>query len=414
MCPARSRLRILIVTQYFWPENFRINDLATALKARGHEVVVLTGKPNYPAGRFFPGYGFIGHGADDFGGIPVIRVPLVPRGSGSGFSLAINYLSFALFSSLIAPFRCRDNFDLIFVYEVSPITVALPALVLKLLRGSPVMLWVLDLWPESLSAAGAIKSPLVIRAVSWLVNLIYRYSDRILVQSRAFEPSMVRMGVAARKIVYFPNWAESIFDTAQHADPSLPVPLPAGFRVMYAGNVGAAQDFPSVLAAAEQLRSHSDIQWIILGDGRLRDWVRQEIEHRGLGRTVHLFGNHPLSAMPAWFMQADAMLVSLKRDPIFALTIPGKLQSYLACGRPVVGMLDGEGARIIRESGAGLVCDAEEPAALAERVLELNAMPKADREQMGVRGRLYYETHFARDQLLDRLEQLMSTPDETR
>ncbi|MBI3919605.1 MAG: glycosyltransferase family 4 protein [Betaproteobacteria bacterium] len=407
-------MRILIVTQYFWPENFRINDLATALKGRRHEVVVLTGKPNYPAGRFFPGYGFIERGADNFDGIPVVRVPLIPRGSGSGFRLAINYLSFALFASLIAPFRCRGNFDLIFVYEVSPVTVALPALVLKLLRGSPVLLWVLDLWPESLSAAGAIRSRFVIRAVSWLVKRIYRHSDRILVQSRAFEPSVVRMGVAARKIVYFPNWAEPIFDGVRQADLAPPMPLPAGFRIMYAGNVGAAQDFPNVLAAAEQLRSHSDIQWIILGDGRLRDWVRQEIEHRGLERTVHLFGNHPLSTMPAWFMQADVMLVCLKRDPIFALTIPGKLQSYLACGRPVVGMLDGEGARIIRESGAGLVCDAEEPAALAERVLELYAMPKVGREQMGMRGRLYYEAHFARDQLLDRLEQLMSTPDETR
>ena len=407
-------MRVLIVTQYFWPENFRINDLVAALKGRGHEVVVLTGKPNYPAGRFFPGYGLIGHGADDFGGIPVIRVPLVPRGSGSGFRLGINYLSFALFASLIAPFRCRGNFDLIFVYGVSPITVALPALVLKLLRGSPVMLWVLDLWPESLSAAGAVKSPLVIRAVSWLVKLIYRFSNRILVQSRAFEPSVERMGVATRKIVYFPNWAEPMFDGVQDAEPSLPVPLPEGFRVMYAGNVGAAQDFPNILAAAEHLRSYSDIQWIILGDGRLRDWVGQEVEKRGLGRTVHLLGNHPLAAMPACFMQADVMLVCLKRDPIFALTIPGKLQSYLACGRPVVGMLDGEGARIIRESGAGLVCDAEEPAALAERVLELYAMPKVGREQMGMRGRLYYEAHFARDQLLDRLEQLMSTPDETR
>lgn len=402
-------MKVLLVSQYFWPENFRINDLAAALKGRGHEVVVLTGKPNYPAGRFFPGYGFFERSTDDFDGIPVIRVPLVPRGSGSGFRLAINYLSFALLASLIAPFRCRGNFDLIFVYEVSPITVALPALVLKLFRGAPVLLWVLDLWPESLSATGAIRNRFMIRAVSWLVKFIYRCSDRILVQSRAFEPSMARMGVPAPKIVYFPNWAEPIFDRAQQAGLSPPVPLPAGFRVMYAGNVGAAQDFPSVLAAAEQLRSHSDIHWIFLGDGRLHDWVRQEIQKRDLGRTVHLLGNHPLPSMPAWFMQADVMLVSLRRDPIFALTIPGKLQSYLACGRPVIGMLDGEGARIIRESGAGLVCDAEKPGALAERVLDFHAIPKASREQMGIRGRAYYDAHFARDQLLGRLEQLMLT-----
>jgi len=399
-------MRILIVTQYFWPENFRVNDLATALKARGHRVTVLTGKPNYPGGTFFPGYGFFARGSDDFDGIPVIRVPLVPRGPGGGLRLAINYLSFALFASVAAPFRCRDEYDVIFVYEVSPITVALPALVLRLIRRTPVLLWVLDLWPESLSATGAIRNRTALAAVSRLVRLIYRWSDRVLVQSRAFEARVAGMGVPARKIAYFPNWAESLFDApAPAARP--PVPLPPGFRVVYAGNVGAAQDFPAVLAAAALLRSRQDIHWIIVGEGRMHGWVEREIGKRGLAGTVHLAGAYPLASMPALFGEADVMLVSLRKDPIFALTIPGKLQSYLAAGRPVVGMLDGEGARIVRESGAGLACDAERPEALAQQVLELCAMPREVREEMGRRGRAYYGEHFARERLLARLEELM-------
>ena len=405
--PYPDNVRILIVTQYFWPENFRVNDLAAALQARGHAVTVLTGKPNYPGGRFFPGYGFFSRRAEDFGGIPVIRVPLIPRGSGGGLRLAVNYLSFALLACLAAPFRCRGKYDVIFVYEVSPITVALPALVLKLLNRTPVLLWVLDLWPESLSATGAIRNGAVLGAVRLLVRMIYRYSNRVLVQSRAFEERVGGMGVPKERIAYFPNWAEALFDAPASGGAMHSVALPAGFRVLYAGNVGAAQDFPAVLAAAELTRAHADVQWIIAGDGRLRAWVADEIAKRGLENTVHLVGNHPLEAMPALFGQADVMLLSLRKEPIFALTIPGKLQSYLASGRPVVAMLDGEGARIVRESGAGLACDAQCPEELARRVLELHIMPRESREEMGRRGRAYYAEHFARDGLLARLEELM-------
>lgn len=402
-------MRILIVTQYFWPENFRVNDLVLGLKARGHEVTVLTGKPNYPGGSFFPGYGFFRRPRDDYHGITVYRVPLIPRGRGDRLRLALNYLSFALAASLVAPFRCRGAYDLIFVYEPSPITVGIPALVLKWLRKTPVMFWVLDLWPESVSATGAVRSRFLLNAIGGLVRAIYRGCDRILVQSRAFEPHVTGMDVPAERIRYFPNWAEELFDLdARGASAAVrPDALPPGFRVMFAGNIGAAQDFPGILAAAERLKSDGGIHWIILGDGRMREWVEREVHRRGLAATVHLPGSYPLESMPGYFREADVMLVTLKRDPIFALTIPGKLQSYLACGRPVLGMLDGEGARVIEESGAGLACGAEQPEALARLVLALHGMDKSGREAMGRRGRAYYEANFAREHLLRRLESWM-------
>ena len=204
-------MRILIVTQYFWPENFRINDLAQGLMNRGHEVTVYTGKPNYPEGRFFPGYGFLGHGNETFGGVRVIRVPLLPRGEGSGFRLALNYLSFAFFASFLAPFRVYGDFDVILVYEPSPVTVGLPALILKALKGAPVLFWVQDLWPESLVAADAVRARWILAGIERLVRFIYHRCDRILVQSKAFVEAILPYGIPREQILFFPNTAEALY-----------------------------------------------------------------------------------------------------------------------------------------------------------------------------------------------------------
>ncbi len=402
-------MRILIVTQYFWPENFRINDLALGLLERGHEVSVFTGKPNYPGGSFFPGYGFFGRVQEDFRGVRVIRVPLIPRGSGGRTALILNFLSFALFGSLLA-FRCKGVFDAILVYEPSPVTVGLPALVLKWVKRAPVLFWVQDLWPETLSATGVVRSEWMLKMVEGLVRFIYRHCDRVLVQSGAFVARIEALGVEARKICYFPNSAEELYRPVE----SGPQPaseqelLPDGFRVMFAGNIGAAQDFETILAAAERLRAQRDIHWTIIGDGRRQAWVEQEIARRGLQDSVHLLGRHPLRSMAHFFASADVMLVTLRQDPVFALIIPSKVQSYLACGRPIVAALDGEGARVVAESGAGIAASAGDAGALAEGVLRLYRMPKPEREAMGRRGREYFEQHFERSLLLSRLEQWVS------
>ena len=183
--------------------------------------------------------------------------------------------------------------------------------------------------------------------------------------------------------------------------------MPNGFRVMFAGNIGAAQDFATILAAAEQLRTHQDIHWVVLGDGRMAAWVAEQVEQRGLRDCVHLLGKYPVARMPGFFAVADAMLVTLKRDPIFALTIPSKVQSYLACGRPIIAGLDGEGARVIEEAGAGIAVPAESPAALATAVLEMYKMPRAQREAIGHRGREYFLRNFERNMLLQRLDREM-------
>jgi glycosyltransferase involved in cell wall biosynthesis len=398
-------VRLLIVTQYFWPENFRINDLVTGLLARGHDVTVLTGKPNYPAGRFFAGYSFFSHSHERYGEARVVRVPLIPRGDGSGLRLLFNYLSFALFASLLGPIRCRDSYDAVFVFEPSPVTVGLPALLMKKIKRAPLLFWVQDLWPESLTATGAVRSSVVIGGVVRLVRLIYGHCDRILIQSMAFSERIMAFGGTPQQLRYFPNTAEAIYRPVM-LSPKAPEreKLPAGFRLVFAGNLGAAQSFETILGAAQRLSEHNSIQWIILGDGRLRPWIESQIHERGLAGKVHLLGQHPIESMPRFFALADALLVTLKRDPIFALTIPSKVQSYLACGRPIIGALDGEGARIIEESGAGLVAPAEDPAALARVVESLYVMPREARERMGASGLDYFAKHFSRELLIAKLE----------
>lgn len=400
-------MRILIITQYFWPENFRINDLAQGLLTLGHDVTVLTGKPNYPTGRFFDGYGFWTRSSETYEGIPVIRVPLVARGNGRAVRLFMNFISFAFFASILGPFRCRGSFDVILVYEPSPVTVGLPGLAMKMAKRAPLLFWVQDLWPESLSATGAVTSQWVLDRVASLVTFIYKGCDRVLVQSRAFIERVRSLGVCPEQILYYPNSAEELYCPVPRTDEGPFHSLPKGFRVMFAGNIGAAQSFDTILAAADTLRGYADIHWVILGDGRQFNWVKEEVARRGLSETVHLLGRHPVESMPYWFAHADVMLVTLRQDPIFALTIPSKLQSYMACGRPILAALEGEGARILEEAQAGVVVPAENPTALAEATLRLFHMRVDEREAMGQNGRRYFLREFARDTLIARLDAVM-------
>ena len=403
-----DKLRILIVSQYFWPEEMRINDLVDGLIARGHEVTVLTGVPNYPDGEVFADYRRDPSRFADYHGARIVRVPMLPRGRRS-LTLMLNYVSFFLSGSLLGAFKLRrQRFDAIFVYAVSPITVAIPAVVLGRLKRAPTLLWVLDLWPETLAAVGATRSPRVLSAVGKLVSWIYNRTDYLLLQSHAFIASVRRYctrPIGEERLVYFPSWAEDIF--AGESGPSrLLTPDPAVFTVVFAGNIGESQDFPAILDAAERLQGRVPVRWAIVGDGRMREWVEQEVARRGLS-SVQLLGRHPVQEMPALYAAADALLVTLKTNEIFAKTIPGKLQSYLAAGRPVLAMIDGEAAEVVESSGGGFACAASDGAALAATVQRMAALSPEERQAMGQRGRDFYQRNFAREMLFDRLESLM-------
>ncbi|WP_099431042.1 glycosyltransferase family 4 protein [Pseudomonas mosselii] len=406
---SETSLRVLVVSQYFWPENMRINDLVRDLAAKGYQVTVLTGLPNYPEGEVFERFRREPQAFAQYEGAEIVRVPLVPRGKRS-FTLALNYLSFVLSATMLGAFKLRkQRFDAVFVYAVSPILAAIPALVIGRLKRAPVFVWVLDLWPETLRAVGVVKHPRLLGLVGKVVSWIYNRTDYLLLQSHGFFENVRRYcsrPITEDRLVYFPSWAEDDFSLASLSGPALIQRTPGLFTVVFAGNLGEAQDFPAVLDAAEALRGKVAVRWVIVGDGRMSEWISAQVALRKLD-NVHLLGRHPLAAMPGLFAQADALLVSLKTNDVFEKTIPGKVQAYLASGRPLLGMINGEAARVIEESGAGFACNSGDADGLAAITCSLAQVSETEREAMGRAGRAYYEQRYAKEKLMSRLESLL-------
>jgi glycosyltransferase involved in cell wall biosynthesis len=343
-----------------------------------------------------------------FEGSEVIRVPIICRGVGK-LRLVFNYISFALTASLIGVWRLRGRkFDAMFVYEPSPVTVGIPAALLRSVKKTPLVFWVLDLWPESLEAIGAVKSKLILYLIKRLVAFIYSKCDIILAQSKSFIAQIEKYSSSKIRIEYFPGWADHI-ENSRVNDYELQLKKEVGaFYVLFAGNIGEAQDFPAILKAAELLKGHSCIRWLIVGSGRMSEWVHQQIKLQNLEHCVFLLGRYPLEAMPSFFQFADALLVSLKNEPIFELTIPAKLQSYLNAARPIIGMLNGEGAKIISQSGAGIACSSGDSAGLASSILKLSNMSIEQRLKMGQKAFLFSQTEFNKKYLIDRLELILN------
>ncbi|MFM1956472.1 MAG: hypothetical protein RIR20_1292 [Pseudomonadota bacterium] len=400
-------MRLLIVTQYFWPENFRINDLSSELVRRGHEVTVLTGLPNYPHGQIFEEYLACREEYSNYNDVRVCRVPLLPRGKGS-LRLLLNYLSFPISACVIGPWKLRgQKFDVVLTCQLSPVTVGFPGAFLAWLKNVPMVMWVLDLWPDTLKAIGVIKSPRLLEYFGMMVGFIYRRCDLIWAQSRNFIPKIQSTAGVPIPVVYLTSWAEDLFK-AETLIPAPEVPVKAGaFNIMFAGNVGEAQDFECILSAANLLKIHSNIRWLILGDGRMSPWVQSEIELRGLSECVLMLGRHPVDRMPDFFLQADAMLVSLADQEIFSMTIPGKLQSYLAAGKPIIAALNGEGAEIVRAANAGFTCRAGNADDLAKIVLKMSELTSVERNNMGKNALEFSNREFNRQKIIDSVEKYL-------
>ena len=379
-------MKILIFSQYFWPENFRINEIADAMNLRGYKVDVVTGKPNYPGGEFFPGYKGWGMNRDFWRNILIYRLPIMARGNKSPLRLALNYLSYIISALLFTPIILRKKkYDVIFVYGVSPIFQVIPASFLGWLKGAPVILWVQDLWPESAKATGHIKSPLLLKVLEKAVRFSYSHTDLILVQSQAFIDAVSRLAPKI-PVLYYPNSVDKDFYTPKKLDAPYIDSLTSGFTVLFAGNVGEAQSMETIISAAKNLLAYPEIKIVIIGSGSKIDWVREEIKEKSLG-NIFLEGRYPVQVMPSLMRMASVLLVSLTDQPIFSLTVPNKIQAYLAVGRPIIASLNGEGARIVEEAKAGLSVRAEDARALSNAILRMYQMSDNQRLQLGENGR---------------------------
>ncbi len=399
-------MHILIVTQYFWPENFRINDLAEELVNRGHQITILTGKPNYPAGELFPDFKASPQNFKEYKGCKIVRVPTTMRGQGSGRKLVTNYLSYVLSASVLGFFKLRkEKFDVIFVYEPSPVTVCLPAIFFKKLKGIPVVFWVLDLWPDTLEAIGVVKSPRILSWVGKLVSFIYNRCDLVLGQSKAFYNGIAQYCDDKRKIQYFPSWSEDVFAQSESIVQVAELDCKDCFKIVFAGNIGEAQDFPSILSAAKILKDQGvNIKVFVLGDGRAFEFVKSAVIEKELSDVVVLLGRYPLEAMPSFYAAADALLVTLKESKAFSMTIPGKVQTYMEAGKPILTMLSGEGSRIVEEAGCGLISNSGDFQQLANNMTEMSNCAQKQLAEFGKNAKAYAQKEFDRDRLIDQLE----------
>lgn len=398
-------MRVLLVTQYFCPENFKSNDIAFELVKRGYEVDALVGIPNYPEGIFHKGYGIFRKRHEIVNGVNVYRAFQTPRGKG-GWRLPFNYFSYVLFASLwiLFKFILGKKYDCVLVHEPSPIFQALPALLYKRIRKVPVYIWVLDMWPEAIVSSGGVTNKKVYSAVNRIVTHIYNHCDKILISSRRFEDMIVEKGDYASKIIYFPNWSEDIL--AMDQDYETPI-LPDGFRIMIAGNLGKVQNLDAVGEAMIELKD-SEVKWLIVGDGSKKAWLDNYIEENKLQDVAITYGKYPFKAMPAFYKQADALLVTLESGyRQLEAVVPARLQSYMSSGIPILAMI-GQGTReIIEEADCGYAVPAGDSKALAQLIRDRVLPDKDSFRKKGANGRVYYETNFTLDKCITDLENII-------
>ena len=405
-------MRILLVTQYFYPENFKGNDIAFEMQKKGHDVTVLTGIPNYPEGKIYKGYGFFKKRRENINGVKVIRTFLIPRGNSTAIPLMLNYFSWTFFASIYAIYlSIFKKFDKIIVQQLSPVLMGVPAIIVKKIQKIPVFFWVLDLWPESLQSAGGINNKKILGFFEGIVKILYKNSDKILISSKGFRKSIIEKGDYEDKIIYFPNWAEnSITDFNQTQDFGANLPeFPSGFNFVFAGNVGVAQDLENAIKAMEiVLKTNSKINFLILGDGRDRERLKKLVLEKKLDHNVFFLGKYPIETMPYFFSKADCLYVSLKDEPIFSLSLPAKVQAYMSVGKPILSMMDGEGYDIITEANCGFAVHAEDYQDLANKILEIEKLSPSQREELGKNGKRFYQENFILENCINNLEKLIS------
>ena len=391
-------MKILVVCQHYFPEPFRLPDICETLVRRGHTVTVVTGTPNYPEGEIYDGYAKGARADEVINGVRVHRCPLIPRKTGTLYRV-LNYYSFVLSSEWYLR-RCKEDFDVVFVNQLSPVMMAQAGLSWAKRHGKKCVLYCLDQWPESLLAGGIRKDSIVYQIFLKVSQNIYRRADDLLVSSRGFVNYFRQvLKLEDKRIRYMPQYAEDLFDT-------LPEPAQKKDSVdfMFAGNVGALQSVETIVEAARLVQNEKKIHIHIVGGGIALETCKKQAE--GL-ENITFHGRHDIGEMPDFYAMADAMLITMKDDPVLSATLPGKVQTYMAAGKPVVGAIGGETARVVNEDAAcGMCCAPEDAKGLADIILRI-AEDDALRVQFGENARRYYQEYFRKEQFFALLETVL-------
>lgn len=407
-------MRICIFTNHFYPEDFKVNDIAFELAKLGYDITVLTAIPDYPKGKFFDGYSLFKRRHETVNGVNVIRLPIIPRGKGGAFRLVLNYISYYFCLSIFTFFHSFLNkYDRIFVHLTSPFFIGVCAKKLSKRQKIPMIFWTLDLWPESLISAGGFKNKFLIKNQTKMVSKVYDQCSKILIGSKGFEKSICKKGDFKDKLVYFPNWAEDVKgEIPPDFDINKVEPFASkkenDFILLFAGNLGEAQNLDAIIEAAYLLKNENRIKFVFVGDGRRKKNLENIVKEKSLHNTVFFTGRFPITTMPIFMQNADVLLFSLKDEPCFNLTVPSKVQFYMAQGKPVLSMINGDGADLVEEATCGFSVNAGDYTTFSKAILTMSKMTKSELVELGHNGKKFYENNFKKQQRIEQLCEILN------
>ncbi len=408
-------MKICIFTNHFYPEDFKVNDIAFELAKKGYDITIITAIPDYPKGKFYEGYSLFKRRRENVNGVNVIRLPIIPRGKGGTIRLVLNYISYFFCLSIFTYFYSfRHKYDRIFVHLTSPFFIGVCARKMAKRQKIPMLFWVLDLWPESLISAGGISNPLIIKPQIKMVRKVYEQCNMILISSKGFEKSICEKGDFRDKLVYFPNWAEEV----QSNEPSdfdiksiKPFDENGNFIILFAGNIGEAQNLDASIEAAKILKDEKKIKFVFVGDGRRREHLQNLVKEYGLEETVFFPGRFPIETMPIFMNAASVLLFSLKDELCFNLTVPAKVQFYMSQGKPILAMINGEGADLVTKAKCGISIQAGDYNALTASINKLSEMPQNELDKLGLNGYKFYKDNFTKEERLNQLIAMLNSFD---
>lgn len=403
--------KILVVCQHFWPESFRVNDICDYLVEQGCEVDVLCGIPNYPTGKFFEGYSYFKNRKQTHNGVNIRRVFEIPRGSNTNIRIFLNYISFPIASLFHVPRLLTRKYDKIFVFTYSPIMMSIAGIIVGRIKKTEVTMSVLDLWPENLFSVLDVKSKFLRRVAIVVSHWHYKHVDKMIVPSDTMGKKVRAISKLPKsKIIPLPQACEKIYETDIH-DKQLAKRFSKGFNMVFTGNISPAQSFETVIEAAKSLKKDgiNDINWIIVGDGMSRKWLEDEVAKAGLKDKFFFEGQKPITDVPRYTTIADGLFGCLVKSDLLEASIPAKVTSYLAAGRPMVMALDGEARKLVNDlAKSGYASQTQDAKALAANIKKLYKLSPAERKKMGQRGRDYHFKHLERNLIMKKLYDFIS------
>lgn len=400
-----EKKKVLVLCQHFWPETFRINDICDYFLEKNCDVEVLCGIPNYPKGKFFEGYSIFKNRKQVHKGIEIRRAFEIPRGNNTNSRIFINYVSFPFSSLFHIPRLLTRDYDKIFIYQLSPVMMAVAGIILGKVRKIETTMYILDLWPENLYSVLKIKSPFLRKLIKNISDWHYRNVDKIItVSEKMKEQILERTSLPEKKVMALPQHCEKIYEK-DIEDTLLEKRFETGFNIVFAGNISPAQDFETMIKAAKKLKSKGlrDINWIIVGDGMSRAWLEEEVKKQTLSNNFYFEGFKPVEDIPKYHTIADALIACLVKSDLLECTIPAKVMSYFAAGRPVLLAMNGEAQELVNKIGCGFACNSSDDSQLAENIERLYRLTKKERDSMGKRGRNYHFNNLERNIVLEKL-----------